>query len=70
MNPGEGVLMPQAWSFVLTDAIGRAGNADHQVDFVLPERAGRKYVAEDGAETDRYACTARTWVSFERFIGS
>ena len=50
LNPGEGAFYGPKLEFVLRDAIGRDWQCGTlQVDFMLPERLGATYVAEDGA---------------------
>ncbi len=50
LNPGEGAFYGPKLEFVLRDAIGRDWQCGTlQVDFVLPERLGASYVAEDGS---------------------
>src|SRR3546814_9135813 len=49
LNPGEGAFYGPKLEFVLRDAIGRDWQCGtFQVDFVLPERLGARYVGEDG----------------------
>ena len=49
LNPGEGAFYGPKLEFVLRDAIGRDWQCGTlQVDFMLPERLGASYVAEDG----------------------
>ena len=69
-NPGEGAFYGPKLEFVLRDAIGRDWQCGTlQVDFVLPERLGAEYVAEDGAR-HRPAMLHRAILgSFERFLG-
>ena len=55
---------------MLTDAIGRDWQCGTlQVDFVLPERLGATYIAEDGAKHRPVMLHRATLGSFERFIG-
>ncbi len=70
LNPGEGAFYGPKLEFVLTDAIGRDWQCGtFQVDFVLPERLGASYIAEDG-ERHRPVMLHRAILgSFERFIG-
>ena len=50
LNPGEGAFYGPKLEFVLRDAIGRDWQCGTlQVDFVLPERLGAEYIAEDGS---------------------
>ena len=50
LNPGEGAFYGPKLEFVLRDAIGRDWQCGTlQVDFMLPERLGASYVAEDGS---------------------
>ena len=70
LNPGEGAFYGPKLEFVLTDAIGRDWQCGTlQVDFVLPERLGATYIAEDG-ERHRPVMLHRAILgSFERFLG-
>jgi threonyl-tRNA synthetase len=69
-NPGEGAFYGPKLEFVLTDAIGRDWQCGTlQVDFVLPERLGAEYVAEDGAKHRPVMLHRAILGSFERFIG-
>jgi threonyl-tRNA synthetase len=70
LNPGEGAFYGPKLEFVLTDAIGRDWQCGTlQVDFVLPERLGANYIAEDGAKHRPVMLHRATLGSFERFIG-
>jgi threonyl-tRNA synthetase len=54
LNPGEGAFYGPKLEFVLRDAIGRDWQCGTlQVDFMLPERLGASYVAEDGTRRSR-----------------
>lgn len=67
---GEGAFYAPKLEFHLKDAIGRSWQVGTlQLDFVLPERLGATYVAEDGAR--RYAVMLHRAIlgSLERFIG-
>jgi threonyl-tRNA synthetase len=70
MNPGEGAFYGPKLEFVLRDAIGRDWQCGTlQVDFVLPERLGAEYVAEDGARRRPVMLHRAILGSFERFLG-
>jgi len=70
MNPGEGAFYGPKLEFVLRDAIGRDWQCGTlQVDFVLPERLGAEYVAEDGSRQRPVMLHRAVLGSFERFIG-
>ena len=70
LNPGEGAFYGPKLEFVLRDAIGRDWQCGTlQVDYVLPERLGAEYVAEDGARHRPVMLHRAILGSFERFIG-
>lgn len=70
LNPGEGAFYGPKLEFVLRDAIGRDWQCGTlQVDYVLPERLGAEYVAEDGARRRPVMLHRAIFGSFERFIG-
>jgi len=63
------VLRPKL-EFVLRDAIGRDWQCGTlQVDFMLPERLGAAYVAEDGSRKVPVMLHRAIFGSFERMIG-
>jgi threonyl-tRNA synthetase len=67
---GEGAFYAPKLEFHLRDAIGRSWQVGTlQLDYVLPERLGATYVAEDG--TRKYAVMLHRAIlgSLERFIG-
>jgi threonyl-tRNA synthetase len=67
---GEGAFYAPKLEFHLKDAIGRSWQVGTlQLDYVLPERLGAMYVAEDG--TKHYAVMLHRAIlgSLERFIG-
>ncbi len=69
-NPGEGAFYGPKLEFVLRDAIGRDWQCGTlQVDFVLPERLGASYIAEDGEKHRPVMLHRAILGSFERFIG-
>ncbi len=69
LNPGEGAFYGPKLEFVLKDAIGRDWQCGTlQVDFVLPERLGAEYVAEDGSRRAPVMLHRAILGSFERFI--
>jgi threonyl-tRNA synthetase len=70
LNPGEGAFYGPKLEFVLRDAIGRDWQCGTlQVDFVLPERLGAEYVAEDGSRKRPVMLHRAILGSFERFLG-
>ena len=70
LNPGEGAFYGPKLEFVLTDAIGRDWQCGTlQADFVLPERLGATYIAEDGSKKHPVMLHRAILGSFERFIG-
>ncbi len=69
-NPGEGAFYGPKLEFALRDAIGRDWQCGTlQVDFVLPERLGAEYVAEDGSRRRPVMLHRAIFGSFERFLG-
>ena len=70
LNPGEGAFYGPKLEFVLRDAIGRDWQCGTwQVDFVVPERLGAEYVAEDGSRRTPVMLHRVVFGSFERFLG-
>ncbi|PKP67091.1 MAG: threonine--tRNA ligase [Alphaproteobacteria bacterium HGW-Alphaproteobacteria-8] len=70
VDPGEGAFYGPKLDFKLTDAIGREWQCGTlQADFVLPERLGAEYVAEDGSKQRPVMLHRAILGSFERFIG-
>lgn len=70
LNPGEGAFYGPKLEFVLKDAIGREWQCGTlQVDFVMPERLGAQYIAEDGQKHTAVMLHRAILGSFERFIG-
>ncbi|MEM7021393.1 MAG: threonine--tRNA ligase [Pseudomonadota bacterium] len=70
LNPGEGAFYGPKLEFHLRDAIGREWQCGtFQVDFVLPERLGASYVAEDGRKHVPVMLHRAILGSLERFIG-
>jgi threonyl-tRNA synthetase len=70
LNPGEGAFYGPKLEFVLRDAIGRDWQCGTlQVDFVLPDRLGAEYVAEDGVRRRPVMLHRAIFGSFERMIG-
>jgi threonyl-tRNA synthetase len=70
LNKGEGAFYGPKLEFVLRDAIGRDWQCGTlQVDFVLPERLGAEYVAEDSTRKRPVMLHRAILGSFERFIG-
>ena len=70
LNPGEGAFYGPKLEFVLRDALGRDWQCGTlQLDFVMPERLGATYIAEDGARHRPVMLHRAILGSFERFIG-
>jgi threonyl-tRNA synthetase len=70
IEQGEAAFYGPKADFVVTDCIGREWQLGTvQLDYVLPERLGATYVAEDG--TRKYAVMLHRAIlgSLERFIG-
>ncbi|MEM0985092.1 MAG: threonine--tRNA ligase [Pseudomonadota bacterium] len=68
--PGEGAFYGPKLEFQLTDAIGRVWQCGTlQLDYVLPERLGAEYIAEDGAKHRPVMLHRAILGSMERFIG-
>ena len=68
--PGEGAFYGPKLEFQLTDAIGRIWQCGTlQLDYVLPERLGAEYIAEDGAKHRPVMLHRAILGSMERFIG-
>ncbi|HVA15404.1 MAG TPA: threonine--tRNA ligase [Stellaceae bacterium] len=69
MNPGEGAFYGPKLEFVLRDALGRDWQCGTlQVDFVMPERLGAAYIAEDGQRHTPVMLHRAILGSLERFI--
>ena len=69
LNPGEGAFYGPKLEFVLRDAIGRDWQCGTlQVDFVLPERLGAEYVAQDGTVQCPVMLHRAILGSMERFL--
>ena len=70
LNPGEGAFYGPKLEFVLRDAIGRDWQCGTlQVDYVLPERLGAEYVADDSSRRRPVMLHRAILGSFERFLG-
>jgi threonyl-tRNA synthetase len=70
LNPGEGAFYGPKLEFVLKDCLGRDWQCGTlQVDFVIPERLGAQYVAEDGSRQVPVMLHRAVLGSLERFIG-
>ena len=68
--PGEGAFYGPKLEFHLKDAIGRTWQCGTlQLDYVLPERLGAEYVAEDGSKQRQVMLHRAICGSLERFIG-
>jgi threonyl-tRNA synthetase len=67
---GEGAFYAPKLEFHLKDAIGRSWQLGTlQLDYVLPERLGATYVAEDGSRKHAVMLHRAILGSLERFIG-
>jgi len=68
--PGEGAFYGPKLEFHLKDAIGRTWQCGTlQLDFLLPERLGADYVAEDGSKRRPVMLHRAILGTFERFLG-
>jgi threonyl-tRNA synthetase len=67
---GDGAFYAPKLDFIVKDAIGRTWTCGTlQLDYVLPERLGAEYVAEDGSKQRPVMLHRAVLGSFERFIG-
>ena len=67
---GDGAFYAPKLDFVVKDAIGREWTCGTlQLDYVLPERLGAEYIAEDGSKQRPVMLHRAILGSFERFIG-
>ncbi|SEI60670.1 threonyl-tRNA synthetase [Allopseudospirillum japonicum] len=70
LQPGEGAFYGPKIEFSLKDCLGRIWQCGTlQLDFMLPERLGAHYVAEDGSRKAPVMLHRAILGSFERFIG-
>ncbi|HUL08831.1 MAG TPA: threonine--tRNA ligase, partial [Candidatus Acidoferrum sp.] len=70
MAPGEGAFYGPKLEFHLKDVIGRSWQCGTlQVDFVVPDRLGAHYIAEDGQRHVPVMLHRAILGSLERFIG-
>ncbi len=68
--PGEGAFYGPKVEYHIKDALGRSWQCGTlQLDFVLPERLGAEYVAEDNARRQPVMLHRAILGSLERFIG-
>ncbi|BDB96256.1 threonine--tRNA ligase [Candidatus Hydrogenosomobacter endosymbioticus] len=68
--PGEGAFYGPKLEFVLKDSLGRLWQCGtFQIDFVLPDRMGAHYIAEDGKKKHPVMLHRAILGSLERFIG-
>ncbi|MBV8467839.1 MAG: threonine--tRNA ligase, partial [Burkholderiales bacterium] len=68
--PGEGAFYGPKVEYHIKDAIGRSWQCGTlQLDFVLPERLGAEYVAEDNARVRPVMLHRAIVGSMERFLG-
>lgn len=67
---GDGAFYAPKLDFIVRDAIGRTWTCGTlQLDYVLPERLGAEYVAEDGSRQRPVMLHRAILGSFERFLG-
>ena len=70
LQPGEGAFYGPKIEFSLRDSIGRVWQCGTiQLDFVLPERLGAEYVADDNTRKTPVMLHRAVLGSMERFIG-
>ncbi len=70
VTPGDGAFYAPKLDFIVKDAIGREWTCGTiQLDYVLPERLGATYIAEDGQKHRPVMLHRAILGSFERFIG-
>ena len=69
INEGDGAFYGPKIDFAVTDALGRQWQcATVQLDYLLPERFGLKYIGADNAEHRPVVIHRAIFGSFERFI--
>ena len=70
VQPGEGAFYGPKLEFALTDDKGREWQCGTiQLDFVLPDRLGARYAAQDGTQKTPVMLHRAILGSMERFIG-
>ncbi len=70
LQPGEGAFYGPKIEFSLKDCLGRVWQCGTlQLDFVMPERLGAYYIAEDGSKKTPVMLHRAVVGSLERFIG-
>ena len=70
VTEGDGAFYAPKLDFIVKDAIGREWTCGTiQLDYVLPERLGATYIAEDGQKHRPVMLHRAILGSFERFIG-
>ena len=70
LQPGEGAFYGPKIEFSLKDSIGRVWQCGTlQLDFMLPERLGASYIAEDNSRKTPVMLHRAVLGSLERFIG-
>ncbi len=70
LQPGEGAFYGPKIEFSLRDCLNRVWQCGTlQLDFMLPERLGAQYVAEDGERKHPVMLHRAILGSFERFVG-
>lgn len=69
-GPGEAAFYGPKVDFMIKDSLGREWQlATIQIDYVLPQRLGLKYIDKDGAEVSPIVIHRAIAGSVERFIG-
>ena len=70
LNAGDGAFYGPKLEFYIKDAIGRAWQCGTlQLDYVIPERLGAKYIDADGQSVVPVMLHRAVLGTFERFIG-
>lgn len=70
LNPGDGAFYGPKIDFSLKDTIGRVWQCGTlQLDFMMPERLGAHYIAEDSSKQTPVLLHRAILGSLERFIG-
>ncbi len=70
LNPGDGAFYGPKIDFSLKDTIGRVWQCGTlQLDFMMPERLGAHYIAEDSSKQTPVVLHRAILGSLERFIG-
>jgi len=70
LNEGDGAFYGPKLEFYIKDAIGRSWQCGTlQLDFILPERLGAKYISSNGSQEIPVMLHRVILGTFERFIG-